>query len=164
MSLLVGRLILIGVITSLAACASIKSFEDNPESQLTYRHSSFDLKFAWNTLQTGNDTVIEGLIINVRNIQVRDIDLNVTVLDTNGRVLSEGAVPPSQVNLRMNMNDSVPFSVKLKDAIIAKGNVLKFIIIYHTNDGSWYGHEWQSSFKVDAATGGAVEEQREKQK
>lgn len=158
MSFLVRRLILIWTITSLAACAGIKTSEDKTEAQLPYHHSSYHLKVAWKTLQTGNGTDIDGLIKIVRNIIVRNIELNVRVLDTNGMIVSEGDVLPASINLKMN--DSFPFSIKLKDAIFAKGNVLEFIIKYRTNDGSWYGHGWQSSFKVDAATGAVIEDER----
>lgn len=168
MSFLVGRLILIGVITSLPACAIIKDFKENlkanevkSEAQLPYRHSSAEFKVAWNIVQTGNDTVIHGLITNVMNVKVRDIDLNVVVLDTDGKHLSKGEVLSPQNNL--NMNDSFAFSVKLKDAIIANGNVLRFIINYSNVSGSWGGGpSVQSSFTVDATTGVAIEEQGKK--
>ena len=152
----VARLILIGVITSLTACASFKYIMDTPDSQLTFRHTTLEFKVAWNTIQTGNDMVIEGLITNVRNIQVKSVEMNVMVLDANERHLSEGTV------LLDHINGTVPFSVKIKDGVIAKGSVLKFIVSYHINDGSWYGRSGQSSFKVDAVTGVAIEEQKVK--
>jgi hypothetical protein len=158
MSFLVRRLILIGVITSLAACANIKTSKEKTETQLPYHHSLFDLKVSWKTLQTGNDTAIDGLIKIIRNIILRKIDMNVYVLDNKGAIVSEGEVLPASINLKMN--DYFPFSVKLKDVIIAKGNVLEFIIRYRTYDGSWNGHGWQNSFKVDATTGAVIAEER----
>ena len=161
MSVFAVRLIVIGAITSLTACVSVKTYQDNPEAQFTYRHSSSNFIVAWNTLQTGKDTAFEGLIKNVQNIEIRDIELNVMALDTDGKLLSEGAVLKTRVNLKKN--DSVPFSVKLKDAVMEKGNVLQFILRYHIHTGSWYGRDGQNIFKVDAATGVAIEEQREQQ-
>jgi hypothetical protein len=160
MSFLVRRLILIGIITSLAACANINTntSTEKTETQFPYQHSLLNLKVAWKTLQTGNDAVIDGLIKIVQNRIVRNIEMNVYVLDTKGVEVSEGAVLPTSINLKMN--DYFPFSIKLRNAIIAKGDVLEFIIRYRTNDGSWNGHGWQNSFKVDAVTGAVIEEER----
>jgi hypothetical protein len=158
MSLFVGRLILFGVIANLAACAGFKALEDKPDAKLMYRHSSSDFTVAWNTVQTGKITMLDGLITNVQNIRIQDIDLMVVVLDTAGSRLSEGTVLLDKLGLRMN--DSVSFSVKLVDAIITKGNILEFIISYRINTGSWYGRGAQSRFKVDAVTGVAIVEQR----
>jgi hypothetical protein len=104
---------------------------------------------------------MEGFIKNLRNMQLKDFDLNVAVLDTDGRRLTEETVLLDKINLRIN--ESIPFSVKLKNAKIAKENVLRFIISYSIDDGSYYGRGSQSSFKVDAETGAAIEEQTEKQ-
>ena len=159
MSFYVKILILIGAIASLTACTNFKAFMDKPDAKLLYRHSSPDFIVAWNTLQAGNEAVIDGLITNVKNIQVLDIDLTVVVLNSDGRHLSEGTVLFDKMNLKMN--NSVSFSVKLKDAIIAKDSILEFIINYRINTGSWNGRNAQSRFKVDAATGGAIGEPKE---
>ena len=161
MSFFVSRLILIGVITSLVACASFKSYEEKVV-QLPYHHSSFDFDVAWNSSQAGNDTVIDGLIKNVRSVQVRDIILRIQVLGPDETFLSDGEVFLENVNL--TMNDSRKFSVRVKDATISKGNVLEFKIDYRINNGSWYGRAGQSSFNVDETTGVAIEEQTEKKK
>ncbi len=166
MSFLIRSLILLWVAASLPACAIIKAsqdkfeaYNDKPEAQLPYHHNTFDFKVAWNTSQAGNDMIIVGFIKNVQAMQVRGIELNVFVVDTYGRCLSkvsEGTVLPDQINLQMN--DYVHFSVKLKNTAIANENILKFIIDYRINNGSWYGRRGQSIFYVDMATGGLVEE------
>ena len=160
MLFLIGRLSLIGFIISLTSCADIKDIVGRPDTPLLYRHSSSDFIVAWNALETDNDTVIEGRITNVKNIQIHGIELKATVSNTAGNSLSEGAFLRESINLRMN--DSVSFSVKLKDAKIAKGNVLEFKMRYQILTGGWGGRDAQSSFKVEAATGVAIEEKSEK--
>ena len=158
MSYLLRRLILIGTISCLAACANFKAAEVRTEAKLPYHHSGSDLKVSWQTIQTGKDATVSGLVKITRKVIVRNMDLSIDLLDSEGTVVSEGEVASNSVN--MKMNDYFPFSVKLKDTTLVKGNVLEFIIRYHTNDGSWYGHAWQSSFQADALTGAVIEEQR----
>lgn len=162
MSFLVRGLLLVGVITGLTSCAGFKAMEGIPEAQLPYHHSIPDLKVSWNTVQTGNDTVINGRMTDIHpTMQIRNIDLLITLSDTEDNRLSEGSVFLEQVNLRRF--DSAPFSVTLKGAKIDSGKILKFIVNYRSNDGSWYGHGYQHSFKVDAMTGAVVEEQPKEQ-
>jgi hypothetical protein len=150
MPFIASRLILIVLIAGLAACASFKAPQNYPVVQLPYLHSSFNLDVAWNTMQTGNDTVIEGLIKNVRHPELQDIDLSVMVFDPSGRLLSKGFLP---VPNNLKINESVPFSIKLKGDTIAQANILEFIIHYRASDDGRNGIDWLSSFKVDAATG-----------
>jgi hypothetical protein len=163
MSLLVGRLILLGLIASLPACMIVNDFKENlhayerPEGPLPYRHSSSELMVTWNTVRRGNDTVVEGFITNVHRLQVQNISLDVQVTDSNGRALSTGSDLLPQNTLYMN--DSLTFSVQLKDVRMTEGNVLKFYINYRTRTGAWGGGSGDCNFKVDAATGTVIKEQ-----
>jgi hypothetical protein len=106
MSYLVGRLVLIGIITSLPACIVIndfkgylKAYEDKLETQLPYHHSSSDAKVDWDAVQLGNDTIIDGRVTNVQNMQESDFYVDVDVLDSEGNHVSKGRalLPPESV-------------------------------------------------------------------
>ncbi len=163
MASLVGRFILIAIITCLPACAIITNYKDylkanegKSETKFSYHHISSDFKVDWNTLQKGSDTVIDGLITNIREMRVNDINPHVVVLGTDGNKLSEGeALSDHFTSYR---NDSFAFNVILKDAFIAKGYIILFYIDYRLQDGRWGGKFMESSFKVDATTGTDIEE------
>src|ERR1039458_5216426 len=131
MQFLARWLILIGAIAGLAACASFKAPQNNPEAQLPYRHSPVDLNVAWNIAQSGNDMVIDGIINNIRNLELQDIELTFKILDSGGRLLSGGFIP---VPIPLKMNVSIPFSFRLMNDSFAQGDVLDLIIRYHAND------------------------------
>jgi hypothetical protein len=169
MSFLVGRLILIGIMASLPACVIVNDFKENlkayggdkSEAQFPYRHSSPDINVAWDIVQKGNDTVVDGLITNIRNIQIGDLYMNVEVFDSDGKRMSMGdALSPQR---HLNMKDSFAFSVILKDAKISEGNFLRFLINYRSgiSSGAWGGggNSGKSDFKVYETTGIAIEEQ-----
>jgi hypothetical protein len=164
MSLLFGRLILLGLIASLPACfivndfkENMKAYESKPEVPLPYRHSASDFIVTWNTVQSGNDTVIDGFIKNAQNIQVRNVSMDIQLLGIDGRALGKESAFLPQTTLYMN--NSFSFTVRLKGASIARGNVLKFIINYRTNAGAWGGNSASSSFQVDATAGNKIETQ-----
>jgi len=160
MSYLFSRLLLIGVITGIPACTIVKDFKDNlkaydvkPESNYPYINSSSDFRVAWDIVQTSNETVFNGYIKNIRNIQASDIYLDIEVLSPEGRQLSKGGTQSPQT---LYTNDSFAFSIKLNDIKISDGDVLKFFINYRTNSGAWGGGAGKSSFEVDATTGIAI--------
>ena len=157
---LIERFFLIGVITCLSACATttyedyLKANEVKPDIKFSYDHKSPDYKVDWNTLQKGSDTVIDGRITNVRDMSASDINLYVVVLDPSGSELFNGN--DLSYHSMSSRNQSFAFTVKLKDAIIAKGDILRFIIDYHLQDGRWGGNIMQSRFAVDATTGSEI--------
>jgi hypothetical protein len=158
MSLPVGRLIVLGLVTMLPACAIINDFKESrkayetvTDAHLPYRHLANDFKVAWNVEQKGKDIVIEGVLKNLQNLQVREITVDVQLLDTDGRGLSYGGML-LPVNTLFK-DDATTFSITLKDTVIEQGNDLNFVINYRINSGAWGGSGGNSSFKVDATTG-----------
>lgn len=116
-----------------------------------YRYSSFDIKVEWNTVQSGNTLVVNGLIKNVRYTQIEDIDVTISLLDKEKKEVSSGGALPIPIVLKSY--DSEPFSAPLKGAGIQPGSALQFVIRYRVNEGGTDNYTWMTSFTVDAASG-----------
>ena len=163
MSTLVRKLLLMGIVIScVPACMIVNDFKENlkayehkPEDQFPFHHSSPEFRVSWDTQRSGNDTIVDGLVTNVRNTTVQGISLKIDLLDADGKRLTQGVAPPTALNLKIY--DTFSFNAILKDTQIAPGNILFFIITYSTYSGSWGGNSEQKSFKVEATSGNEIE-------
>jgi hypothetical protein len=158
MTRLVRWVLMMVMMTALAGCAAWNAERPNPVAGLPYHHSDFDLKVAWKTSLTDEGLVVEGLIKNVRYAYMRDLDVTVALLDREKRVLAEHGELLVPVSLYIDYDQ--PFSVVLRDARPAPGDLLRFRITYRAVEGADSIFNWLSIFTVDAATGAAVEKVR----
>ncbi|MBK5276529.1 MAG: hypothetical protein JJE30_15975 [Desulfuromonadales bacterium] len=103
---------------------------------------------AWDVKNIDGNTVIDGVIQNIRYSTMEDIEVWVALLDAKGKTLwrSVDFVIPRQ----MDMNDTSTFSVKLKSAA-THGAKLVFTYKYSGFEGGGHdnggGVNWTQSFE-----------------
>lgn len=149
------RLILMLAMTALiGACAYHHDIRRERIETLSERYSQFDLVLAWETRVVGKDTLVEGVVKNVRFHSMTDLEIWVAVLDPAGKVAARAVsfVIPQQ----LSMDETAEFSLKLPIAVHA-GTKLRFTYKYRGHEGgdgglfgggSSGGIDWMQSFET----------------
>ncbi|WP_243372857.1 hypothetical protein [Geotalea sp. SG265] len=145
-----GNYLLAGFLTlSMAACSATGARTQQPLAGYPYRHQAFDLNVAWKTVSSGQGTSVEGVVQNVRYVQVRDMEVTVLLLDGK-KVLARGRSFTSPN--RIDRDDMAGFDLYL-NASPRPGDLLQFIIQYQALDDASNSFHWLGSFTVDALSG-----------
>ena len=118
------------------------------------KYQQFDLVLGWDARGVGNQTVIEGVVKNVRYGHMYDLEIWVYVLDADGKVASHAMtfVIPSQ----LTMDETTEFEIKVPMEV-APGTKLRFTYKYKSDDGGGSddnffgigtirGFDWMQSF------------------
>ena len=134
-------------ISLLAGCATYPDTDRVRLENLPQRYSQFDLVMGWETRVQSGETVLDGVVRNVRYYMMRDLEIWVALLDERGKVVARGMtfIIPSD----LGMDKSAPFTVKLKVAV-NPGDRLRFTYKYRGSDGGngrERGVEWMQSFE-----------------
>jgi hypothetical protein len=152
------RMILMSVMMpGLVACGSLQSAQQSPVAEYPFRHSAFDQKVAWKTSLIDRNLVINGLLKNVRYLQIDDVELTVSVIDKDNKTLARNRTLFLPVPIKMD--DYVPFGLTVENVTLTRGDVLSFLIKYRAYDGDSSSFTWLSSFKTDALTGATINEE-----
>lgn len=116
---------------------------------LPQHYTNFDVKMAWDTQAVNGNTVIEGVIQNVRYATMEDIEIWVSLLDNKGKMVQRAVdyVAPRQ----LDMDAATAFSVKLP-TVAPHGAKLVFTYKYGGLDGGGDGPlgggtYWMQSFE-----------------
>lgn len=153
MRIVTCAVLLVGMVMALPVLA----VETDPVAAFPYRYASFDVKVAWNTDLSGDKLIVNGLIKNIRYAQIEDIDVTVSLLDNDGKVIAVGGALPIPIALKSYDYES--FSAPLKGGGLRPGSKLQFVIRYRVNEGDQDNYTWMSSFTADAATGAILNRQ-----
>lgn len=134
-------------ISLLAGCATYPDTDRVRLESLPQRYSQFDLVMGWETRVQSGETVLDGVVRNVRYYMMRDLEIWVALLDERGKVVARGMtfIIPSD----LGMDKSAPFTVKLKVAV-NPGDRLRFTYKYRGSDGGngrERGVDWMQSFE-----------------
>ena len=134
-------------ISLLAGCATYPDTDRVRLETLPQRYSQFDLVMGWETRVQSGETVLDGVVRNVRYYMMRDLEIWVALLDERGKVVARGMtfIIPSD----LGMDKSAPFTVKLKVAV-NPGDRLRFTYKYRGSDGGdgmEQGPDWMQSFE-----------------
>ncbi|HBA89315.1 MAG TPA: hypothetical protein DCZ75_15410 [Geobacter sp.] len=151
---MVRRMSMLLLITALlGACATYPDRTLQRLETLPQRYSQFDAVMAWETKTVGGNTVVDGVIRNIRYHVMYDVEIWVSVLDAAGKVRSRsvGYIVPSQLNL----DQSTGFTVKLP-MVAEPGTRLRFTYKYRASEGgddrfgSGLGRptDWMQSFET----------------
>ena len=143
---------LLSVLISLSACAAPHAMQ-NPAAEFPFRHNDFDFRYAWKTNQTDQGIYIGALIKNVRYAAAEEVEVTVTLLNKEHKVISENTAFP--IPQLITKGDYRSIGLLLKGAKLSEGDQLRFLVSYKASEGS-QGLSWRSSFTVDAATGAIV--------
>jgi len=137
----------------LAGCSTYHSTGRQQLEALPQHYSQFDLKLAWDTKVVGNQTLIEGMVQNVRYASMHDLEIWVTVLDPAGKVVARAMT--FVIPMQLRIDETAEFGVKLPVAV-TPGMKLRFTYKYTGNEGGsgtgtpFGGGSWMQSF--DAVT------------
>ena len=145
--------LMVGMLMALPVFAT----ETDPVAAFPHRYAAFDIKVAWNAVQSGDTLIVSGLIKNVRYAQIEDIDVTVWLLDKGGKVSAVGGALPIPIALKSY--DYEPFTARLKSAEHRPGSTLQFTIRYRVNEGDDDNFSWMTSFAADAASGALLNQQ-----
>jgi hypothetical protein len=113
---------------------------------LSQQYTSFDVKMTWDIKTIGSNTVIDGVIKNIRYAMMEDIEIRVSLLDSNGKTVSSAVdfVMPR----RLDMDETTAFRVMLP-VVAPHGAKLVFTYRYDGYDGG-DGTKWMQSFDSSA--------------
>lgn len=139
---------------SMSACATAPAPMEQPLAAFPFRHDAFDVEVAWKTAPATQGTQLEGVLQNVRYVQILDVGVDVLLLTPDKKELAKGRSFTSPN--RLNLDQQGTFHLILPHSTPAKGDLLQFIVTYTAVDGTnpFY---WVSSFTVDALSGTLIE-------
>jgi hypothetical protein len=130
---MVRRILILILTAALAAgCSTYPDTTRQRMESLPQHYSNFDLQLAWDTNVVGGNTLVEGVVKNVRYAFMYELEIWVTVLDSAGKAVARSVdmvMPP-----RLNLDESAAFSMKLP-MVVAPGTKLRFTYRYRGSDG-----------------------------
>ena len=139
-------LVLVLMLALTGGCAPYRDIYGEELDSLPFHYSQFDLRLAWNITVAGPETLIEGVVKNVRYAEVDGVEIWVSALDARGGTVARSAsfVIPRQ----LKEDDIAPFSVKLPLAA-EPGTKLLFTYRYHAHEDSDDDMGWMQSFRAE---------------
>ncbi len=161
MSYLLKTVAIIASLLVMAGCGVLSNTTRTDVSGYPYRHTDFDYKYAWKTTATDNGLLIEGALKNVRYAFINSVQMEVNVLNKDGKIVATSKDYPMPQQTRES--EVCFFSLMFKDVKPVPGDILRFQVHYTGNEGgNKSGVDWYSSFKADALTGTAILPQSKK--
>lgn len=141
---LIGLLLLL-LLT--AGCATTAPDYRQRMEALPEHYQQFDLVMGWEISIDNGQTVVEGVVRNVRYFLMRDLEIWVALLDPQGKPVQREVsfIIPTDLKL----DQSAPFSVRLPMAV-KPGDRLRFTYKYRGSDGGdglERGTSWMQSFE-----------------
>ena len=110
------------------------------------KEQMFDLTFGWNQSISGNKFVIDGYVRNNRYYIVNNLELQVSLVDKDGRQKTRETFFFIPADLRLD--DSTRFNVSL-NAHPQSGDLLNFYYRYNAYEGDAEAFTWVNNFKVN---------------
>jgi len=146
--------IIIMLALSAALLGACSTYHDNSREllqTLPHHYSQFDLQLAWETRTAGGETLVDGVVKNVRWAYMYDLEIWVAALGTGGKAVARSVsyIIPRQ----LNQDETAPFSLKLPIAT-PPGTKLRFTYQYRGSDGGDErrlgdgGTRWTQSFEA----------------
>jgi hypothetical protein len=138
---------LVLMVSVLFGCAStsLDTLRREQLEQLPHKYSQFDFKLAWDSTLTDNGITVEGVIKNLRWQHAESLEVWVSLLDPDGKVLAKevALVIPNP----LNMYEVSSFSVRLPIKA-ATGSTLRFMYSYYGVDDQESSTFWLQSFET----------------
>lgn len=104
------------LIAVLAGCAlkPLDTLKREQFEQLPQKYSQFDFKLAWDSKITDNGVIIEGVAWNLRWFRAEGLEIWVSLLDSDGRVMAKEVdlVRPDPLKVGEMANFSIKLPVK----------------------------------------------------
>lgn len=113
---------------------------------LPHRYSQFDMALAWEVKAAGEDTVVEGVLKNLRYLHMDGVEVWVAVTDAAGKRRAQSVcyIIPRQ----LMQDELAPFHLKLPVSG-EPGMLLRFTYKYQGFEGGEGGVSWMQSFDAE---------------
>lgn len=111
---------------------------------LPQHYSQFDMTLAWEVKAAGQETIVEGVLKNLRYAFMEGIEIWIAVVDAAGKAGARSVcyVIPN----RLRQDEVAPFCLKLP-ILVEAGTRLQFTYKYQGSDGGEGGVNWMQSFE-----------------
>ena len=139
------RMIIIAVMIVFSGCATLVDVSQERFNALPQHYSQFDMKMAWNTKTTDAGTVINGMVKNVRYLDMVDVEVWVSLLDGSGKTLGRASTFILPISLKKY--DTAAFSLTLPVKAV-EGTKLQFTYRYRAPDDLDDSGFWMQSFEI----------------
>lgn len=144
-------LFVISAIFLLGGFASISDEMRGQLKSLPQQYSQFDVNMAWAVKSSDRNTLISGVVQNVRYATMEELEIWVALHDVKGKLLSKAV--SFVIPRRLDRDETAPFSVTLP-VIASPGSKLMFTYKYNGFDGGGDGGmagggvSWIQSFEA----------------
>jgi hypothetical protein len=138
------------MIFMLAGFASTSDVMREQLKTLPQHYSQFDVNMAWDVKTVGGNTVINGVVRNIRYASMEDLEIWVALHDAKGKLL--GRAVSFVIPRRLDMDVTAPFDIKLP-MVASPGSKFIFTYKYAGSDGGGNdgtrggGVNWMQSFE-----------------
>ena len=135
--------LLVVLVALLGGCATSQNLNHLQMADMKQSNTHFDMKLAWNVAIRGTETHIEGLIKNTWNTPVTDVEIWISLQDSNANTIARKAyfVPGF-----LEKDETAPFSIMLP---VRAETGSKLIFTYHYNPHSGGDSDrWMQSFEM----------------
>jgi hypothetical protein len=130
----------------LGSCAAYRDVYREQLASLPQRYSQFDMRLAWSIKVVGTETLIDGVLENIRYPQMGDIEVWVSARDAGGSIIARSVSYIIPRDLRRD--EVAPFSLRLPVAA-EPGAKLLFTYRYHAHEDVEDGTTWLQSFEAE---------------
>ena len=132
------------LVVILGGCAINQNLNYLQMADMKQSYTQFDMKLAWNVTTKGTETRIEGLMKNTWATPVTDVEIWVSLQDSNAKTIARKSffVPGS-----LEKNEAAQFSFMLP-VRAETGSKLVFTYRYNPHSGG-DSDRWMQSFEAD---------------
>jgi hypothetical protein len=114
-------------------------------AQMPHHYTQFDVKMGWAVIRGDKETVIKGVIKNIRYDVMEDVEVWVSLVDAQGRLLARET--DYIIPRRQNLDDVAPFSFRLPVAAPSDAKLI-FTYKYLGCEGEEEACAWMQSFET----------------
>jgi hypothetical protein len=141
------------LLTMLCGFSSVSDRLKDQLRSMPQQYEQFDLKLGWNVSSEKDTMLVAGVIQNVRYAFMEDVEIWVSALDADGKVVARAAdfVLPR----RLTRDEPAAFAVKLPKAA-GSVTTLQFTYKYEGSDGGGNDGDaikWMQSFEAKLPAG-----------
>ncbi len=141
-------LLLVVVAFLLGGCAVSQNLHHLQMADMKLSNTCFDMKLGWNVALTATETHIDGLIKNNWNTQISDVELWVSLLNSNAETIARKSF---FVFGSLAKDETTPFSIVLP---VRAETGSKLIFTYHYNphsggDSDWWMQSFEANIPMD---------------
>jgi hypothetical protein len=142
-----GMVALLLMVAVLCAGCAHNGFQTIKPVEYPAVHQMFDVTFGWKKTVTDSAMTIDGYVRNNRYFIISEMDMTVSLVDSNGKEKAKDNF--IFIPQRLPMDNLSGFSVTLK-ARPQPGDMIRFLYRYDALDGKDGAFNWWNSFDVPA--------------